>query len=125
MNLLLDTHTVIWALSNDPTLSNEARQAIVNPKNLVFVSAVSSWEIIIKKALGKLRAPGNFQGELKRNRFTSLDITIGHTEEIANLPDIHKDPFDRLLIAQAIKERLTIVTRDKFICKYKAEIIKA
>ncbi len=78
MNLPLDTHVLLWALSDDPKLGEAARDAIGDGANLVFVSAVTAWEIAIKKALGKLKAPDNYLEALARNRFTPLDITRSH-----------------------------------------------
>lgn len=118
MNLLLDTHVLIWALSDDARLSSPARQAIVAGETLVFVSAATAWEITIKKALGKLSAPDNYEEELARHRFTPLDISTAHALAVGTLPPIHDDPFDRLLIAQAKVERLRLVTADARILRY-------
>lgn len=125
MNLLLDTHTLIWVFSNDPKLSAKARAAIIDPNNTVFVSAVTAWEIAIKKAIGKLKAPGNYEEGLKRYRFTPLDITATHALAVEHLPTHHNDPFDRLLIAQAQLEKLTLVTRDQRFKAYDVPIIEA
>lgn len=118
MNLLLDTHVVLWVLSADAALSDQARGAIVDGRNLVFVSAVTAWEITIKRSLGKLRAPQDLHEQVLRHRFTPLDITFAHATEVGDLPDVHRDPFDRLLVAQARVEGLTIVTRDPHIPRY-------
>lgn len=125
MNLLLDTHVLIWALENNPTLAEEARVKIICGSNLVFVSAASIWEIGIKVQLGKLDVPDNLQQELKLHRFTPLNITHEHAELAAQLPAIHKDPFDRMLVAQAISEKLTLVTRDDLICQYLVDVLRA
>jgi len=125
MNILLDTHVLIWALENNPTLSTSARSSITRGRNMVFVSSVSTWEIGIKKNLGKLEAPDNLQEEIKLHRFTPLPINYDHAELAGKLPDIHRDPFDRMLIAQAITEKLTLVTRDEWIARYDVEILKA
>ncbi len=118
MNLLLDTHVLIWAFTDDAQLSRQARSAIVDGHNLVFASAVSAWEIVIKKALGKLKAPDNYLEEVKRHRFEPLDVTTEHALQVGTLPQLHQDPFDRLLIAQAQCEGLTIITHDKNIRRY-------
>ncbi len=118
MNILLDTHVLIWALENNPGLSVSARDSITRAENMVFVSSVSVWEIGIKRNLGKLEAPDNLQEEIKLHRFTPLPINYDHAELAGKLPDIHRDPFDRMLIAQAIIEKLTLVTRDKLIARY-------
>lgn len=125
MNLLLDTHTLIWALEDNPRLSTASREAIVNPDNIVFVSAVSVWEISIKKALGKLEAPDTLLEEIERIRFTPLEITLAHGDRAGKLPPIHPDPFDRMLIAQAQSEQLTLVTRDLEIQKYQVQCLMA
>ncbi|MBW2736778.1 MAG: type II toxin-antitoxin system VapC family toxin [Deltaproteobacteria bacterium] len=125
MNLLLDTHTVIWALSNAPTLSPRAREVITRGENLVFVSTASAWEIAIKKRLGKLIAPDDYLEQLERHRFISLDISAGHALAVEHLPDLHRDPFDRILVAQAMLEKLTLVTRDAMIPRYGVPIVLA
>ena len=125
MNLLLDTHTLIWALENNSTLSNNARDAIIDGKNMVFVSSASAWEISIKKTMGKLNVPDNLREEIELHRFTQLNMNFEHTQLAGKLPDIHKDPFDRMLIAQAIIEKLTLVTRDSQIAQYKVNLLKA
>ena len=125
MNILLDTHVLIWALENNPTLSDKARNSIVRASNIVFVSSASVWKIAIKKQLAKLESPDNLLEEIKLHRFTPLPINHDHAELAGKLPDIHKDPFDRMLIAQTIIEKLTLVTRDKLIAKYNIKIIEA
>jgi PIN domain nuclease of toxin-antitoxin system len=123
VNLLLDTHAVIWAFSNDSRLSPAAREAIEDGSNPVFVSAVSAWEIVIKKALGKLEAPDNYREELDAHAFIALDITTAHAVHVGDLPAHHQDPFDRLLVAQAQVEGLTIVTRDVNVQRYDVSIV--
>jgi len=92
---------------------------------MVFVSSISIWEIAIKRNLGKLEAPDNLQEEIKLHRFTPLKINYDHAELAGKLPDIHRDPFDRMLIAQAIIEKLTLVTRDKIIPGYDVNTLTA
>ena len=125
MYLLLDTHTLIWWLAKNPTLSNTAKDAIANPDNIVFVSAASAWEIAIKKSLGKLQAPDDLKQQLEKQKFTPLAISIDHGLAIKQLPHHHKDPFDRMLIAQALHEQLTIVSRDGKFDSYKVNLIKS
>ena len=125
MNLLLDTHVLIWALENNPRLSDSAREAIVDGENLVFASAVSVWEISVKQAMGKLDVPDNLIEEIQIHRFTPLEINLQHARLAGRLPAIHKDPFDRMLIAQAILEKLTIVTRDQIINQYDVTVLRA
>lgn len=125
MNLLLDTHVLLWAFTDDARLRGRARDAIVDGANPVFVSAVTAWEIAIKKALGKLEAPDDFLEELARHRFTPLYISCEHALAVEGLPPIHTDPFDRLLVAQAQLERLTLVTRDRRLGEYGVPILPA
>ena len=113
MKLLLDTHTLIWWLANNPTLSKDAKKAIANIDNLVFVSAASAWEIAIKKSLGKLDAPEDLEAQIEIHNFQPLPITLTHGVAVEKLPWHHKDPFDRMIITQAICESATIITRDK------------
>ena len=126
MKLLLDTHILIWWL--DPTistLSEEAYAAISDGKNLVFVSAATAWEITIKKALGKLDAPDNLEEELARHKLQPLPITISHALAVGELPRHHNDPFDRILVAQAKVEALTLITRDENVKMYDVPFIDA
>ncbi len=125
MNLLLDTHVLIWALEDNPILSAEAHDAIVDGKNMVFVSSVSAWEISIKKAMGKLKAPDNLEEEIELHRFTPLNVNFEHARLAGALPDIHKDPFDRMLIAQAITEKLTLISRDSQFADYGVSLLEA
>ncbi len=125
MNLLLDTHVLLWWLDANPTLSEKAKSTIADGNNLVFVSAAVIWEIRIKQALGKVEIPSNFRKVLDEQPFEMLPITAEHAHVVGDLPAHHRDPFDRMLIAQATVERLTIVTRDTIIKKYKIPIIKA
>jgi len=125
MNLLLDTHVLLWWLNGDPTLSEKSHAAIANGKNLVFISAVSIWEIRIKEALNKLTIPENFGTVLNRQPFSLLNITHEHAHAIKDLPAYHSDPFDRMLIAQARVEGFTLVTRDVHLKKYRIPILAA
>jgi PIN domain nuclease of toxin-antitoxin system len=113
MSFLLDTHILLWFLENDSKLSERLRNIITIPENLIFVSAISAWEISIKQSLGKLIAPNNLEEALRFCRFEILPITLTHGIKIADLPMHHKDPFDRMLIAQALIEGLTIITVDR------------
>ena len=125
MNLLLDTHTVLWWLSDDPALSETARAAIADPENTVFLSAVVVWEIRIKQSIGKLDLPDDFGEVLDRQPFTELPVTVDHAHTIVELPAVHRDPFDRMLVAQAIVEHMAIVTRDQSIADYDVDVIVA
>jgi PIN domain nuclease of toxin-antitoxin system len=122
MRLLLDTNALLWWLV-DKGLTDQAREAIADPGNLVAVSAVSAWEVSIKKALGKLSAPDNLEHQIQAAGFTPLPVTIAHGIAAGQLPRHHDDPFDRMLIAQAAAEGLTIVTRDKRFSDYKVTLL--
>jgi PIN domain nuclease of toxin-antitoxin system len=113
MRLLLDTHIVLWWLSDDPLLPGSARAAIALPDNEAFVSAATAWEIAIKKAAGRLEAPDDLLEALDSNDFDTLAITASHVLSAGALPLHHADPFDRMLIAQAQDERLTLVSVDR------------
>ncbi|MDB9538499.1 type II toxin-antitoxin system VapC family toxin [Anabaenopsis tanganyikae CS-531] len=112
MSFLLDTHILLWFLENDSKLSTQVREVIINPKNIIFVSAISAWEISIKQSLGKLIAPNNLEEALRFSRLEVLAMKLAHAIKVADLPMHHKDPFDRMLIAQALVEGLTIITVD-------------
>lgn len=118
MNLLLDTHTLLWWLSADPTLSVEARSAIASGESVVFVSAASVWEIAIKQGIGKLEAPDDLEAQLEHHQFDALPISTKHALVAGGLPHHHEDPFVRMLVAQAQVEGLTIVTRDSRLSLY-------
>ncbi len=126
MNLLLESHVFLWAVDNNPNLSPVAREAIVDGHNIVYVSAATAWEISIKRAIGKLKIPeSDYLEELRLHRFMPLSITTEHALAVENLPSHHKDPFDRMLIAQAQEENLALVTRDPRIKAYDVRIIEA
>ncbi len=116
MRLLLDTHTLLWFLGNDPSLSATARAAIEDPANHKLVSIATCWEMSIKAGLGKLglvEPVAVFLGrELPANNFDLLEITLPHATAVEALPQHHKDPFDRLLVAQAQIEGIPIVSAD-------------
>ena len=118
LRLLLDTHTFLWCLSDVPRLAESAHTAIADPRNDVFVSAVTGWEISVKRAKGRMIAPDNLAALIDERRFTHLPLTFHHAEHAGNLPLHHRDPIDRFLVAQAQVEGLTIVTRDAFIPLY-------
>ena len=125
MNLLLDTHVLLWWLDDHPTLSTKAREVIADGGNLVFVSAAVVWEIRIKVAVGKLEIPSGFREILKQQPFQMLAITVEHAHEVGELSAYHRDPFDRMLVAQAKVEGFTLITRDMHLKKYEIPIIKA
>lgn len=123
MNVLLDTHVLLWWLDDNPLLSAKARTIISSSKNLAFVSAASIWEISIKKSLGKLKVPDNLDTAISTSGFQTLDIAMPHAAIAGSLSRHHDDPFDRMLIAQAIAEKLTIITHDKRFKHYEIPLI--
>ena len=123
--LLLDTHVLLWWLDDPASLAAPARRLIAEPRNRVFVSAAVAWEITIKRRLGKLEAPDDLETVLEEERFQHLPITVRHALAVAELPAIHGDPFDRIQIAQARLEGLTIVTRDATIPSYDVACLRA
>ena len=124
MRLLLDTHVLLWWLA-DRDLSADARATIGDPATDVFVSAATAWEISTKKALGKLKAPDDLATQLEANAFTPLPISVDHAIAAGALPRHHDDPFDRMLIAQASLEGLTVVTRDERFAAYEVGLLTA
>lgn len=122
MKLLLDTHTFLWFVLNQAELSSTARNLIINPSNDIFLSPASYWEIAIKISIGKYQLPGPYDlwmnDQLLTNTIEVLSITIAHTAAIINLPFHHKDPFDRLLIAQSIAENIPIISTDRIFDSY-------
>lgn len=116
MRLLLDTHALLWWLSDDPALSSVARKLIARANNTILVSAASAWEIATKFRLGKLPDAADlvadFSGYLTRERFEGLPISVEHSARAGLLPGPHQDPFDRMLIAQAQAENIPVVSND-------------
>lgn len=121
--LLLDTHIFLWALSDVERLRELERAAIVDPRNDVLVSAVTAWEITVKRQKGQLKAPPDLAAAVDERRFTHLPLTFQHAEHAGALPMHHRDPFDRFLIAQAQIEGLTLVTRDSRVRRYEVDIL--
>ena len=124
-DLLLDTHAVLWWLDNPELIAMEARDAIADGNNEAFVSSAVGWEIAIKSTLGKLRAPDDFEAAILGAGFRELPITMRHTMGMRDLPDHHHDPFDRIQIAQARADGLTLVTRDTNIRRYNVSTLMA
>ncbi len=124
---LLDTHIFLWWISDNPKLYEAAGKTIADPKNELYLSAASTWEMVNKSKLGRLsltETPEAFiRKQLYFNNIKSLDITVEHTLAVSALPLIHKDPFDRLLIAQATLEGLVIITDDEWIRKYNITVL--
>jgi PIN domain nuclease of toxin-antitoxin system len=121
--LLVDTHAALWWLDDAQELSPSAREAIADPGAEVLISAASVWEIALKRSLGKLRAPVTFLEELRRDGFETLSISAEHGLATASLPWHHRDPFDRMLVAQAVVEGLVLVTADERLARYDVPVL--
>ena len=113
MKLLIDTHLILWWVSNSALLSSRAHGLIGDPANTIFISSVSLWEIWLKVSLGKLKVPSDFQNKLANESFENLPLTSAQTRFVTELPWHHRDPFDRMLVAQAQAEHLKFLTADK------------
>lgn len=122
MRLLLDTHILLWALNDDPALTPPQRQ-VLGAAEIIFVSAVSLWEISIKQALGKLDAPADLMEVIARTGCQPLAISWAHAMAAGRLPRLHGDPFDHLLIAQAQGEGLTLMSADRMIRRYDVAVV--
>lgn len=118
MRLLLDTHTALWWLDDDDRIGHEAERLLLDTSNEVLLSAVVIWEITVKRALGKFHAPADTADRFLGGGATALPITLQHAAAVGELPDHHRDPFDRLLVAQALVEKATVLTRDVQIARY-------
>lgn len=125
MNLLIDTHVAVWWMDRPDRISPEARAAISSGRNRVFLSVISVWEIGLKVARGKLRIPEGYVVALREDGFGFLDVRLDHVERAPVLPPHHADPFDRLLVAQAISEDMILVTRDVILGSYGIPILAA
>lgn len=127
MKALLDTHTFLWWNLDAPQLSPTAREFIADGRNQIYLSAVTAWEIAIKFAKGRLVLPElpdvYVTNRINEDNFNVLPIQVSHALLVAQLPDIHQDPFDRLLIAQSQIEKLPLLTVDSFIQQYQVEIV--
>jgi PIN domain nuclease of toxin-antitoxin system len=122
VKLLLDTHVIFWWQTDDPRLNKAARRAIAEA-DAAWVSAVSAWETAIKVALGRLRLDEPFEVLIAADDFTELPLTLQHTRRLASLPAHHTDPFDRMLVAQALAEGATIVSHDRALEAYGVPVL--
>jgi PIN domain nuclease of toxin-antitoxin system len=125
LKLLLDTHAMIWTFATPHRLSAHARDAISAEENEVFVSVISPWEIAIKRAKKRLRAPEDLDDAVEAHRFELLPVLLRHTRAIGSMPNHHGDPFDRMLVAQAIIDELTLVTSDRALRRYPVPTLPA
>lgn len=123
----MDTHAFLWFVLDDQRISNEAKSIIENSKNEIYFSAASAWEIAIKIKLARLKIKGEFEtfiiDQLSTNSFVPLSISISHSLYTHRLPQVHKDPFDRIIIAQSKLENLPLISKDREIRKYKIAMV--
>ena len=127
MRALLDTHAFLWWVDDDDRLSAAARDAIADGGNEILFSVVSAWEIVTKAALGRLTiedATGDLiPQQIEANAFQVLPVHLRHALRLANLPDVHRDPFDRMLVAQAMEEDLAVLTGDRQVAAYPIRVV--
>ncbi len=127
MRVLLDTHSFLWWIMDDACLSLQARAVLRDGRNMLVVSAATGWEIAIKAGLGKIMLPGDppqfVLQQIRHNYLSPLAIELAHALHVFTLPDIHRDPFDRILVAQSQVEQLPIVTADPQIRQYEVDVI--
>lgn len=122
---ILDTHVVLWWLSEPEKLSDAATIAISDSTSVIYLSAAVIWELRLKESLGKLTLPKSFEKALAEQSFEELPVRARHAHAVSNLASIHKDPFDRILIAQAISEGFRLITRDENIRRYDVDCLMA
>ncbi len=128
MNLLLDTHIFLWLITGDTRITEAMQKEILDTANAVYLSVVSNWEISVKYQLGRLPLPeppeSYLPAQRQRHQIASLSLDEGSVSQLARLPSIHRDPFDRMLVCQALEHELTIVTVDKILQSYPARIYR-
>jgi PIN domain nuclease of toxin-antitoxin system len=124
VNLLLDSHALLWALHDPGKLRPEAMEAIRDPRRAVFYSAASAWELELKAARGKLTLPNGWLAAADQTGFLQLPVTAAEARASVHLPWHHTDPFDRVLVAQATEHGLTIATRDPLISRYEVPVLQ-
>lgn len=127
MNLLLDTHVALWAITDSPKLPKKARELIASPKSTVWVSAANLWEIAIKHSLGRGDMPVSSRDAMryfKESGYRTLPVEAEHAIAAEELPNHHQDPFDRILVAQALVEPMRLMTHDPLVALYSDTIIK-
>jgi PIN domain nuclease of toxin-antitoxin system len=124
LKILLDTHVLLWWLAGDKQLGTQARDLIADPGNDILVSVASLWEIVVKRRVGKLQADvAEVSDAIERDGFSLLPISMANLAELTALPMHHRDPFDHLLIAQAISEQATLLSEDQNISKYPVQVL--
>ncbi len=127
MRFMLDTHVFLWMISALEKLSQTAKDIIQNPDNTLFISAISGWEIVIKHKLGKLELPDNagkyLLEQMRMNGIKDIPVLMEHSLKVLDLPDIHKDPFDRMIISQSSVEQIPVISGDQSIAQYNINVI--
>jgi PIN domain nuclease of toxin-antitoxin system len=123
MKFLLDSHVLLWWCADGDKLSRRARDAIASPSSAVYVSVVSGWELTIKTSLGRLKLAQAVEDAIEAYQFEPLLLTFAHVRRVSELPYHHRDPFDRMLVAQAVVEDLTVVTKDREIARYEVRTL--
>jgi PIN domain nuclease of toxin-antitoxin system len=123
VRLLIDSHTFLWWSEPSPHLSLTARGAIADPTNEVLISAAAVWELTIKVSSGRLSLPEDLETMVASQRFAILSITFPHLTRLAGLPRLHRDPFDRMMIAQALAEGIPIATSDRVFASYGLQVV--
>jgi PIN domain nuclease of toxin-antitoxin system len=123
MRVLLDTHALLWALSDDERLSTSARDIIVDEANDILVSVVSGWEIALQRSIGKLQAPSDLESVIAQAGFIQRLVGFSDCERLSTLPAIHRDPFDRILVCQALEDGIPVITKDEMIARYPVSTI--
>jgi PIN domain nuclease of toxin-antitoxin system len=123
VRLLIDSHVFLWWAEASSALGAAARNAIADPTNEVLISIAALWELMIKASLGKLNLPADLETMVTRQRFSVLPIAFVHLRRIGTLPRVHRDPFDRMMIAQALAEGIPIATGDRIFTAYEVQIV--
>ncbi len=124
MRVLLDSQVLVWWMGKPDQISRETLQIITDPRNTVYISAASVWELGIKAAKGNLTLPEKYLESLMNDGFATLDVTMRHAQVSADLPMIHSDPFDRMIIAQARSDDLVLISADRHIRRYNIKVIE-
>ena len=125
MKYLVDTHIFIWWMKQDKRIKKEIKSILQDPQNYIYLSIATVWEIVIKKKIGKLKIPHDWKVTLKESNFLLLPISLEHVYKLENLPLHHRDPFDRMLVSQAIVENATLITGDNKLWQYDVALLKA
>jgi PIN domain nuclease of toxin-antitoxin system len=123
MKYLVDTHTLLWALGNPGQLPESVCKAIRSPENMIFASIAALWEIAIKVSIGKLKVPAGFLPGVQKAGYQVLPISVEHVQEYSKLPLHHRDPFDRIFVAQARIDDLTLITCDQALKSYRVPLL--